>query len=255
MNVQLDYQANRIRGLGAKYWSSPKPGLGLHTGRDQSTLSVGCGRDQETPMGSGDQLQECPFTCAFVHEATVRPGDSGTGYQIDKGQLRERVRERECVHVCLSACLPACWSQGLLCLGASNWRHQRIQRLVTGQMECLRAAAGGICIVSMYMFLLTGFHPNQPDRGTGCGWRCCWWLCEGCVFCLYLHGQLCVSVCVRTVCISTYWVNVLSLATGWTQSSSSLASTGQQDSVTSSNYCCLGIVAALLDLDTGSLSF
>ncbi|OWK63010.1 hypothetical protein RLOC_00014796 [Lonchura striata] len=114
----------------------------------------------------------------FVREASVRPGDSEARYRLTKPRGSHRV----CVSVCKCAHAPGdlgarslCgyMPQGLFCPGASNWRHQKIRQPVTRQMECLRAAAGGICTISIYGFLAyIGFHPNQPDGETGCG---CWY--------------------------------------------------------------------------------
>lgn len=84
--------------------------------------------------------------------------DSEAGYRLTKTRESHRV----CVRVCMCAHAPvdlgasSLWGsglQGLLCPGASNWREQKILQPVTRQMECLRAAAGGICIISMYAFL------------------------------------------------------------------------------------------------------
>lgn len=105
-------------------------------------------------MELGDERRES----LFVREASVKPGDSKSGYRLTKTRGSHRVH----VSVCLCAHAPvglgasSLWGyspQGLLCPGASNWRHQKIQQPVTRQMECLRAAAGGICIISMYAFL------------------------------------------------------------------------------------------------------
>lgn len=68
--------------------------------------------------------------------------------------------------------------------------------------------------------------------GAEYGWWCYWRLCKGCI----ISAAVCVAMCLCTVSITTNWENMLSLATGWTQSSSSLASTGKQFS----NLCCLG---------------
>lgn len=130
----------------------------------------------------------------------------------------------KCSCVCLSEGFGPEAGGGAAASAAHTPRYQqheipRIQGPETERCGCLSQAAGGICIVHMYVFPANEPSSRSAREGHWMRLLCCLCFPEFCVFLsVLICAASCVYMCVCCVCVCmcAHWEYMLSLIIGWT---------------------------------------